>query len=254
MLALERQKKILEILESEGAVSVAKLSTLFEVAEETVRRDLEKLEKQESLTRTYGGAVLVSESTNDLSLEKRKKINVESKEHLAQKAAEFISQGDTIFLDASTTTFCMAKIIKKIPNITVITNSIRIIEELSGCENIKLIGIGGIVSNNQSFVGGVAENTIDSCYFASKFFFSSKGVTSNAGILESNEDECAIKQKMIDNSKLRFYLCDKSKLNRVGFVKLAGFDKINYFVTDAELDSSYQELFDEYNVETVRTR
>ena len=198
MFALERQKKILEILDAEGSVQVSKLSTVLDVTEETVRRDLEKLEKQEYLTRTHGGAIPIDESGYEPSLEKRKHTNSETKEKLALEAVKHIVSGDTVFLDASTTTFFMAKELKKMKNVTVITNSIRIIDELAGYENIKLISVGGKVSTNQSFVGTISEDIIKEYFFASKVFFSSKGVTEDVGILESNELECGIKQKMIE--------------------------------------------------------
>ncbi len=252
MFALERQKRITAILETEGAVWVSKLSTELGVTEETIRRDLEKLEKQELLVRTHGGAVPIDESTYELSLETRKRTNVDVKEKLAREAVQFIVPGDIIFLDASTTTFYMAKELKKMANVTVVTNSLRVINELSGHENLKVIGIGGIASHNQSFVGSLAETLVENSFFANKMFFSSKGVDSEVGILESNEQECGIKKKMMENSRQKFYLCDKSKIGRVGFVKLAPFEKIDYFITEADLDSSWQEKFAENKVEIVK--
>ena len=83
-------------------------------------------------------------------------------------------------------------------------------------------------------------------------FFSSKGVDGEVGILESNEQECGIKKKMMRNSRQKFYLCDKSKIGRVGFVKLAAFDEIDYFVTEAELDTAWKEKFAEMKVEVVK--
>lgn len=252
MFALERQKKILEILERDGAVSVARLSDVLEVTEETVRRDLEKLEKQECLRRTHGGAIPIEESTYEASLEKRKLINVEAKQKMAVEASGYVASGDTIFLDASTTTFFMAREIKKMSNVTVITNSLRIVNELSNCENIKVIAVGGIISANQSFVGSLAERVIEENYFASKMFFSSKGITTDSGILESNEQECGIKQKMIQNSKVRYYLCDKSKIGSIGFVKLTDFDKIDCLITNTEPDDSLSKKLDESEVKVIR--
>lgn len=252
MFALERQKRILEILHTDGAVMVSKLAHELEVTEETIRRDLEKLESQEALLRTHGGAVPFNDSSHDLSLEKRKSTNAAQKEKLAYAAAQLIRPGDTIFLDASTTTFYMAKYIKKLCGITVITNSIRVINELSNAENIKLIAIGGKVNANMSFVGGVAEKTIEDNYFATKVFFSSKGITEAAGVLESNEQECDIKRRMIDNSKTKYYLCDKSKIGKVGFVKLASLDALDCIITDGELDEAYAEKLKEYKVEIVK--
>ena len=166
MLALERQKRILDILSKEGSVLVSRLSEELNVTEETIRRDLEKLESQEALIRTHGGAIPVDENVYELSLEKRKRTNISAKERLAQEAAKFVKPWDTIFLDASTTTFYMAKEIKKLHNVTVITNSVRVINELSGISDIKVIGIGGMLSQNQSFVGSLAEDTIKNTYLS----------------------------------------------------------------------------------------
>lgn len=254
MFALERQKRILEILESEGSVSVNKLSATFDVTEETVRRDLEKLEKQECLKRTHGGAVSVtdSSSTHEASLEKRKLINVEAKQSIAREAVRYVTEGDTIFLDASTTTFFMAKEIKQMKNITVITNSLRVVNELCGAEGIKVISVGGLVSHNQSFVGSLAERSIEENFFVSKMFFSSKGITADGGVLESNEGECGIKKKMMKNAKLKYYLCDRSKMGSIGFVKLAAFEDIDFVVTDTEPEGTLKQKFDEFEIEIVR--
>ena len=184
-------------------------------------------------------------------MEKRKQTNLVAKEKLARVAASYIIPGDTVFLDSSTTTFYIAKEIKKIKNITVITNSLRVISELTNIEGIKVIGIGGIVSNNQSTVGYIAEKAIANDFFATKFFFSSKGVSAENGILESNEHECAIKKQMIKNSTEKYYLCDASKIERVGFYKLSPIEDINYFVTEAKLDGDYLDKFNEYNVKYV---
>lgn len=251
MFALERQKIILDKLNLDGAVWVSKLSEELGVTEETIRRDLEKLENQEVLVRTHGGAVPIIESTYELSLEKRKKTNLPAKEKIAKIASEYIMPGDTIFLDSSTTTFYIAKEIKKMKNITVISNSLRVINELSNAEDIKTIAVGGVVSNNQSFVGYLAENSIKSNFFAMKFFFSSKGISPEAGIMESNDLECAIKKQMLDNSTEKYYLCDSSKIGRIGFYKLTPIENIDYFITDTELDSDYIDKFNEYGVKFI---
>ena len=252
MFALERQKRILELLSEQGAVWVSRLSGELGVTEETVRRDLEKLESQEMLMRTHGGAVPIDDSTYEMSLEKRKSTNVDIKMSLAKEAVKHISPGDTIFLDASTTTFYMSKELKKMKNVTIITNSIRIVNELAGQDAVRVISVGGIVSNNQSFIGSLAENNIQENYFASKMFFSSKGLTKDAGILESNEQECGIKQQMLANCKQRYYLCDKSKIGRIGFVKLAPLSNIHHIITEAVLDEKWQRKLEELNVSVIK--
>ena len=251
MFALERQKRIIEALKNEGAVWVSKLSVELGVTEETVRRDLEKLEKQELLLRTHGGAIPIDEGNHEMSLEKRKSLNTDSKIRLAKEAVKFISAGDTIFLDASTTTFYIAKELKVMKGITIITNSIRVVNELAGIADLKVIAVGGFVSSNQSFVGSQAQRIITENYFANKMFFSSRGITLNAGILESNDQECGIKQCMLQNADTKYYLCDKSKIGRVGFAKLAQFDSIDYFITEKNLESEYLKTLNELNINVI---
>lgn len=248
MFAVERQKRILETLRTDGSVWVSKLSQELGVTEETVRRDLEKLEKQEALVRTHGGAIPVDESNREMSLEKRKSLNTEAKERLAKEAAKYVVPGDTIFLDASTTTFYMARELKNLKDITIVTNSMRIISELAGYQNIRVIGIGGFASANQSFVGSLATSYIEENFFANKVFFSSRGITLNGGILDSNEGECGIKKCMLKNSDSKFYLCDKSKIGRVGFAKLADFSEIDHFITEKPLSSDIANVLEDLKI------
>ncbi len=251
MFALERQNIIIEKLKDEGAVWVSKLSVELGVTEETIRRDLEKLEKKEILLRTHGGAIPLNEINHEYSLEKRKTEKTDIKQKLAKEAVKNIVPGDTIFLDASTTIFYIAKELKGFKNITVITNSLRVLNELDGERDIKVMAIGGYLSHNQSFVGSVAEWEVEHRFFVNKMFFSSRGVTADAGILESNEQECAIKQRVIENAMKKYYVFDKSKLGKVGFVKLAPVSRIDCMITDAELDDEFCDKLKEDKVELV---
>lgn len=251
MFAVERQKKILETLKADGAVWVSKLSHELGVTEETVRRDLEKLEKQEALVRTHGGAIPVGESNHEMSLEKRKHLNADIKEKLAKEAVKHIVPGDVVFLDASTTTFYMARELKHLKDVTVVTNSLRVVSELAGLSNLKVIGVGGYVSANQSFVGTLACNYINENCYANKLFFSSRGITKAGGILDSNEQEWAVKQSMIKNSDKKYYLCDKSKIERIGFAKLASFEDIDYFITETGFDEELGKLLSETEVKVI---
>jgi len=251
LFALERQKLILDKLKSEGAVLVSKLSVELGVTEETVRRDLEKLEKQELLLRTHGGAVPLNDNNHEYSLEKRKNEKSDLKQILAKEAVKYIEPGDTIFLDASTTIFYIAKEIKNFKNVTVITNSLRILNELIGAPDLKVMAIGGYLSHNQSLVGSMAEQEVENRFFANKMFFSSRGVTAEAGILESNEQECAIKQRMIKNSNQKFFICDKAKIGRVGFTKLMPLSELDYMVTEQGLDDEFKQTLKENKVHLV---
>ena len=97
----------------------------------------------------------------------------------------------------------------------------------------------------------MAEKSVAEDYFASKMFFSSKGVASQVGILDSNEQECGIKKEMMKNSQERFYLCDSSKLGKVGFVKLCGFEDISYFVTESKPEADLVSKLEENEVKLI---
>lgn len=247
MFALERQKHIVETLKENGSVSVKNLSKELSVTEETIRRDLEKLEKEDALMRTHGGAIPVD--NQEMPLEKRKQTNTVIKERLAKEAVKFILPGDTVFLDASTTTFFIAKELKKLKKITVVTNSLRILNELEDVPDIKVIAVGGLLSPNQSLIGSRAENCIKENYYVNKMFFSSRGIGADAGILESNEQECAVKQCMIANAKSKFYMFDRSKVERIGLSKLASFDEINHVIAEKNFSEELRRKFYEYNIE-----
>ena len=83
-------------------------------------------------------------------------------------------------------------------------------------------------------------------------FFSSKGVTKDAGLLESNEEECGVKQRMIKNCKERYFLCDKSKIGQVGFVKFAPLEMLDYIITEAEFDDKWKTSLEEHKIETIK--
>lgn len=252
MLAVERRKKITQIINENESVLVTELSKLFEVTEETIRRDLEKLEKLGILVRTYGGATIVESNVSEMPIDKRQIVNSAVKDAIAIEASKLVKEGETIFLDASTSVFFLTKHIKDIKNVTVITNSHKVVLELSEGDNIKVVCVGGLLrKNNMSFVGKTTENTIMENYFASKVFTSCQGVTLNHGFTDQNEQEAEVKKAMIKCSDNVVMLCDHSKLNNLTYTKLAELGQINYFITDKKLDDEWQQVFQDKDIEVI---
>ena len=136
MLAIERKNEILSILQKEQRVLVAELSTRYQVTEETIRRDLEKLEKEGFVKKTYGGAVLNKNSTIDMPLKIREKTNRKEKQKIAQTVASLIEDGESIMLDSSSTSLMIAQELKKKKKLTVITNSVEVLIELSAEDHL----------------------------------------------------------------------------------------------------------------------
>lgn len=139
MLAIERKNEILDKLRAEQRVLVSDLAAYYHVTEETIRRDLDKLEKEGYATKTYGGAILGNSTKTDLSYTIRNKTNVEAKNQIAAIASRLIEDGDHLMLDDSSTSLYLAKKLKEKKNLTVITNSVELVVELSDVEGCKMI-------------------------------------------------------------------------------------------------------------------
>src|SRR5690554_3221624 len=181
MFAEERRLKIAEMINRGDSVKVAPLAKEFNVSESTIRRDLNQLEKFGLIMRTHGGAV--STEINKLEatfVEKQDKYS-EEKETIGKIAAQQIKDGDTVILDSGTTTWYLSKFINA-KNITIITNSIALANELSNREDIQLINTGGIIrSNTKAQVGSITEKAIRQ-FRVDKAFLGANGISLKSGI------------------------------------------------------------------------
>lgn len=251
MLAIERRNKILDILQSESRVVVSNLSELFKVTEETIRRDLEKLEKEGLAKKTYGGAI-VNESVNvDLPYTVRKKANVANKQYIAEIVGSMIEDGDHIMMDASSTAVFVAKQLKKKnkKNLTLITNSIEILLELSDIVGWNVLSTGGALKEGSlSLVGYQAEKMI-STFHVDKAIVSCKGVDINNGITDSNEMDAHIKKLILDSANMKILVADNSKFDRISFTQISELSNIDVVVTDASLNEKWEHKFESLNID-----
>lgn len=243
MLAVERRSKIEQLIQKNKSVLVPELAKQFNVTTETIRGDLEKLERQGVLVRTYGGATLVEDINDaDLGTHERDTVNFEGKQKIGRRAADMIKDGETIFLDASTSCLHLARNLKDKRSVTVITNAERVVSELCQFENIRVICTGGrLVNKNMSYEGRMVEETIRKYYYANKFFFSCTGVTLSRGLTERSEAEAEIKKAMMDCSDSAIFLCDHKKLGRLGVPVIAGLSDIDCMITDINLDEKWKD-------------
>ncbi len=210
MYNLERQEQILTILENNKSASVKDLAAALYVSLPTIRRDLTALEEQGKVQRTHGGVVLRKASDAEIPLIFREDQNNSSKKAIAKKAAEFISDGDVIFLDASSTVSYLIPYLERFNDIIVVTNSPKISMKL-GERKIKNYCTGGLLlMHSVALVGNETERFIANIN-ADLFFFSSRGYTENGTITDSSELEAAVKKAMLKNAARSYYLCDSSK-------------------------------------------
>lgn len=252
MLAVDRRNKITELIQKNGSVIVPELAKLFDVTTETIRGDLEKLEKQGVLVRTYGGALLAEGYDSDMSISDRDVINFEGKQRIGIVASGLIKDGETVFLDASTSSLHIARNIKDKKSVTVITNSERIINELMSCENLRVVSTGGLLTTkNMSYVGRIVEKTIRENYFANKVFFSCRGATISRGLTESNEAEAEIKKAMLDAAEAVFFLCDHTKIGKIGVPVISDFSRLDTFITDKRMTDEWRSVLSENDINLI---
>lgn len=252
MLAAERRNEILTQLREEGKVIVADLSKKYDVTEETIRRDLEKIERDGFAERTYGGAVLKENDKEELPFLVRKRANVEAKKHIAATISEMIEDGDRIMLDASTTALFVAKQIRHKKNITVITNSIEILLELADVKGWKVLSTGGSLrAGALSLVGYQAERMVDG-FYVDKAILSCKGIDYHKGFTDSNELDAGIKKQMLSAATTKILAVDSGKFGRVSFTKIIDFTDVDVIVTDYEMDEEWLEKMQDCNVKVVK--
>ena len=251
MLPLERKQEIIKIIKQDKSVRVTQLSEKYNVTEETIRRDLEKLEKEGILTRTYGGAVIDEHVSDDPTFVVRSKENIDNKRKIAKYASQLIKDGDTVFLDPSTTALQVAKSIKEDKSVTIITNSVNAVKTLSKNKKFNIIGIGGTLNTRTlSFEGPIASRFINN-YYADKVIFSCKGISKEKGIMDSHEETVEIKNRMIDNAKQTILVVDESKFDRKALIKVIDFAKVDIIVTDYKLDDEWLEILEKDNIQII---
>jgi len=248
MLAQERRNLILEQLQNEKSVVVAKLSQVYSVSEETIRRDLEKLENDGFATKSYGGAVLNENINIEMPFNIRKKNNIEEKQIIASIVETLIEDGERIMLDASSTAVFIAKAIKGKKNLTVISNSLEIMVELSEVAGWKIISPGGHIREGYLALIGPSILKKLKSYYVDKAFISCSGLDISNGITDGNEDFAEIKHTMLKCAKKKYLVVNSSKLNTKAFVKVCNLADIDGIIIDKQPSNKWMDFFEAHNI------
>lgn len=250
MLAVERQRRILDLVNEQGSVRVTEISERFDVTPETVRRDLDLLESDRKLQRSHGGAVRLADGHGDIPYLERESMNSREKSEVALAALKYIQPGDRIALDASSTAWYLARALPDIA-LTVLTNSVRVVVELSGKERIDVISTGGILRpTSMSFVGPLAEDALGK-YHVNKAFLSCKGIHAVHGASESNELQALIKRRMVSIADKVFLLTDHTKFGIRDFAHAVDVHDLDIIITDTQVDADVVSAFQDLGIEVV---
>lgn len=243
---ISRRQSILQKLELNGEVSVASLADEFSVSPMTIRRDLHFFARQGILETHYGGARLSKSKNSVPDFPSRSEKMLEDKYSLGKKAAGFITEGDTIFLDCGTT---VLQIVKYFPDVhaTLITNSFSAIQQLSTNRKINLIVTPGTYREE---IGGPLDiSTIEFVrkYQVDKSFTGALFCPPDFGITTSDELDALFKHTLCEQSDKTFLMADHTKFYGKGFVKYADFKDFDYILTNQELNPQIQEKIQKLN-------
>lgn len=256
MLQAERYKMICTHVQQQGSALVTELSVLCQVSPETIRRDLKVLEKSQKIIRSFGGAVALENQVSPMvdikdavyslnavdraeSFRKRTEEHPEIKMKIAKAALHFIHPGDCILLDNSSSCWFLARQIPDI-EITVVTNSVKIIQALACRDKVRIIGIGGEYSaRHDDFHGPVAENAIKN-FQINTFFFSCQGINRESGVRDGNDINAKLKQVMLQVSNKKILLVDSSKFDQYAFCKICTLDEVDTLITNRLASQNYR--------------
>ena len=242
MIPFERQQRIATLLRENPGIKVAGMAKALSVSEGTIRNDLETMEGAGVLARVRGGAVLLDEGQIlNPSFSARINVNASAKKRIARLAADTVEDGDSILLDASTTVFAMVPHLKKLRDLTVITNGIPTGMALAQNPTHTVILIGGKIGpSGTSVVGSLGERLLEDIHVKTAFV-SCSGFSIESGLTEIDIHEVEIKRKMIRCAEKVVTLVDSSKFGKIDLIPFAGINQVSHLFTDNNASPSYIE-------------
>ncbi|USK72044.1 DeoR/GlpR family DNA-binding transcription regulator [Peribacillus asahii] len=243
LLAEERKKQIIEMIESQGQVKVNDLAKDFEVSTETIRRYLEDLENENKLKKVYGGAIKV-DSEEEPSMFEREILRIDEKKQIGQKAASLIQEGDVIFIDEGSTTLQMASSLTDLLDVTIITNSFPLVTMLMKYESKELftgdiIFLGGHVNSKHFRASGSLAEKMAKDFYVNKAFIAIDGVHPETGITSFDLEKCLLSKIFIHNASETFVLADHTKLNVKATYKIESLKEIDHLITNVPMPTDW---------------
>jgi DeoR/GlpR family transcriptional regulator of sugar metabolism len=233
-----RRQQILNLLEETGSLDVGDLADRFAVSVVTIRKDLDDLEREGLLQRTFGGAVFSHRSRFNKSFLERAGLHRREKRAIAAAALDYVKDGDTIILDAGTTTLALAQLLKQqVKSAFIITCSVPVALELSSA-GYDILLLGGMVRNKSLALLGRETLAVLDRYRADKAFLGSSGFTAEDGHTTPNPDDAQIKEAIMRVSKEIYVLVDSSKYGDQCLTRFAHLRDVDLTITDSRLSKN----------------
>jgi DeoR family transcriptional regulator, aga operon transcriptional repressor len=250
----KRRERILSLLREQGSVQVDQLSQQFHVSTQTIRQDLNFLEKLGTAARSYGGAVLRDGQTpaSEAALETKRRLFSAEKVAIGKLAASLIRAGDSVILDSGTTTLQIAAHIPNGTEVTVVTNDLAIANELAGHEGLQLLMLGGALRRkNMSLFGTHAERAVQELS-VDKLFLGVDGFDMQKGVTTHFEAEAILNRMMCDAAREVIAVTDSSKFGKVCLHKIIEPGRISKLITDDSIDAGLVKKLTALGVEVLR--
>ncbi len=239
MFAEERQRAIAQKVRESGAVSVEDLVEAFGVSAPTIRADLARLESKGLIVRTHGGAIRSEGTLFEPSHDERTVIRHAEKQAIARAAAKLVHPGETVLLDAGTSTLELALALRDRRPLTVVTNSLANATVLMECAGMEVILIGGQVQRSRrATLGPLATRFLDG-FRVDKTFLGFNGVEAEAGFTVVDFDAAEIKRRMLRCGSQSIVLADADKIGRVAFASAAPIAEADILITDDQAEPAH---------------
>ncbi len=237
------------MLRKQPGLRVSELATALGVSEGTVRNDLNALEDKGRLRRVHGGAIIIDKDQfqND-SFIRRYNQNIDAKQAIAREAALLVVDGDSIFLDASSTCYYLARALAERSKLRVMTNGFEVARELAQNTSNTVILIGGVVNNDSSSVTGLLSEQIMAEMHTEKAFFSCSGFSDERGMTEVHFEEAQLKRKAIESSQQIIALIDSSKFGKEDLTPFARPIQIAHLFTDSGITGEWKDRLQSANI------
>ncbi|AIP98128.1 DeoR family transcriptional regulator [Salmonella enterica] len=230
----ERRELIIQRLRQQGSVQVSDLSVLFGVSTVTIRNDLAFLEKQGIAVRAYGGALICDSNTSCMepSVEDKSSLNTALKRSIARAAVELIKPGHRVILDSGTTTYEIARLMRKHTDVIAMTNGMNVANALLEAEGVELLMTGGHLRRQSlSFYGDQAEHSLQNYHF-DMLFLGVDAIDLERGISTHNEDEARLNRRMCEVAEKIIVVTDSSKFDRSSLHKIVDTQRIDMIIVD----------------------
>ena len=247
----ERQKQILSLLARQGRLRVTEIVEQFSISEATARRDVEALSSQGKAQRVHGGLIILEQAPPELPILERENEQTDEKVLIGQATAGLISDKETVFLGSGTTVLEVARNIRNHKDLTVITNSLPVLNVLTGIKDITVISLGGMLRNSElSYIGHITEQGLTEVR-ADKVILGTRGVSLEHGLTNDYLEETLTDRAILKIGREVIIVADHTKVKRVSTALLAPLESVNTFVTDSNSDKKFIQALKKQGIKVI---